>query len=159
MSAAPTNSYPEVAREIVRLAGGRVEHASGENHLQVLARLGINESHVINLLARRFKAPYYPTTSAGIPTGAVRAIVRHLQKYYRVAATTDLPWLPVANVGSILVMAHFHPGFKDTLGLPEGTFFKVTITFEDYRKHQQACLQVLGEGGTQSAAPMPPANM
>lgn len=154
-----TNSYPEVAKEIVRFAGGRVEHASGENHLQVLARLGINESHVINLLARRFKAPYFPTTSGAVPTGAVRAIIRHLQKFYHVAPATDLPWLPIANVGSILVLAHFHPGFKDTLGLPEGTFFKVTIGFEDYRKHQQACLQVLGEGGTQAAAPMPPANL
>jgi hypothetical protein len=56
-----------------------------------------------------------------------------------------MPWLPIANVGSVLVLAHFHPGFKDTLGLPEGTFFKVTIGFEEYRKHQQACLQTLGE--------------
>lgn len=154
-----TNSYPEVAKEIVRLVGGRVEHPAGENHLQVLARLGINESHVINLLARRFKAPFYPTATGGVPTGAVRAIVRHLQKNYKLAAATDLPWLPIANVGSILVMGHFHPGFKDTLGLPEGTFFKVTIGFEDYRRHQQACLQVLGEGGTDVAAPMPPPSM
>lgn len=150
-----TNSYPEVAREIVRLVGGKVDHAQGENHLQVLARLGINEAHIINLLARRFKAPFYPC-SGGAPTGTVRAIVRHLQKYYQMNATTDLPWLPIANVGSILVMGHFHPGFKDMLGLPEGSFFKVTIGFDEYRKHQQACLQLLGEGGTQVPFPGAP---
>jgi type II secretory ATPase GspE/PulE/Tfp pilus assembly ATPase PilB-like protein len=150
-----TNSYPEIAKEIVRLVGGRVEHTTGESHLQALARLGINEAHIINLLARRFKAPYYPPTST-VPTGTVRAIIRHLQKYYNLAPATDLPWLPLANVGSILVLGHFHSGCRDTLGLPEGTFFKVTIGFEEYRKYQQACLQLLGEGGTQTTAPMPP---
>jgi type II secretory ATPase GspE/PulE/Tfp pilus assembly ATPase PilB-like protein len=153
---AASNSYPEVAREIIRLVGGKVDHAQGENHLQVLSRLGINEANVINLLARRFKAPFFPCTSA-VPTGTVRAIVRHMQKYYHMAPSSDLPWLPVANVGSILVLGHFYPNFRDTLGLPEGTFFKVTIGFEDYRKYQQICLELLGDGGAQAQFPMPPA--
>ncbi len=157
--AQPVSSYLEVSKEIIRLVGGRVEYNSGENHLQVLARLGINESHIINLLARRFKAPYYPANSGAVPTGTVRAIVRYLQKHYSLKPSTDLPWLPLANVGSILVLGHFYPGSKDTLGMPEGTFFKVTVGFEEYRKHQAACLQVLGEGGAEEAIPEPPSSM
>jgi hypothetical protein len=75
-----TSSYAEVAREIVKLVGGKVEQGQGENHLQVLARLGINEANIINLLARRFKAPYFPTMTGAVPTGTVRAIIRHLQE-------------------------------------------------------------------------------
>lgn len=151
----PTSSYQEVAREIVQIVGGKVEIGSSDNHLQALSRMGINESHIINLLARRFKAPYYPVNGS-VPTGSVRAIMRYLQKYYKIVAATDMPWLPIANVGSVLVLAHFHPGFKDTLGLPEGTFFKVTIGFEEYRKYQKACLQLITDEATSLPTPEAP---
>jgi len=48
------------------------------------------------------------------------------------SARTDAPWLPVATLGPLLVLAHHNPKSSDTWGIPDFLTVKVVISAKQY---------------------------
>ncbi|WP_075088997.1 hypothetical protein [Verrucomicrobium spinosum] len=61
---------------------------------------------------------------------------RLLRKLGRMPYTAD-PWLPVATLGPLLVMAHFNPKATDLWGVPHALAVRVLISKDQYQKTRQ----------------------
>ncbi|HSJ02107.1 MAG TPA: GspE/PulE family protein [Verrucomicrobium sp.] len=61
---------------------------------------------------------------------------RLLRKLGRMPHTAD-PWLPVATLGPLLVMAHFNPKATDFWGVPYALVVRVLISKDQYGKTRQ----------------------
>ena len=63
-------------------------------------------------------------------------VEKQLRKVGRMPQTTE-PWLPVATIGPMLVMAHHLPRAGDFWGVPMGLVVRVLISQEQYQKTRQ----------------------
>lgn len=61
---------------------------------------------------------------------------RLLRKLGRMPHTAD-PWLPVAALGPLVVMAHFNPKATDLWGVPHAFTVRVLVTKDQYHKTRQ----------------------
>ncbi|WP_051945353.1 GspE/PulE family protein [Verrucomicrobium sp. BvORR106] len=61
---------------------------------------------------------------------------RILRKLGRMPYTAD-PWLPVATLGPLLIMAHFNPKATDNWGVPPALTVRVLISKDQYQKARQ----------------------
>ena len=67
-----------------------------------------------------------------------------VRKLGRVPYVAD-PWLPVSNLGPLLVMAHYNPRAADLWGVPAAFTIRVLISQEQYQNARKDLVQRFGQ--------------